>query len=175
MTIDNCPWHIGSSNTTGYTKYVPFGQASYAQDRNPDGKTVLDPEDDVVIDKWGNKWCMPTEAQLNELLNETKQVYAKTATLDNGETVTNVTMSVKGSFYISKVYPDKYIFLPNGGCRHRTIIDGKNSFGLYMSKSLDTSKPQNSMWLDISNSGIGVSGSNFMRYAGFTVRAVRAK
>lgn len=173
LTINNCPWHTtGSNDKTGCTKYVPSDKASYAQDRNPDNKTVLDTEDDVVIDKWGNKWCLPIEAQLSELRNETEQVYGQTATLDNGETVT---MSVKGVFYISKVYTDRYIFLPNGGCRYGKDISGKPSFAQYMSKSLDTSNPKNSMGLDISTDHTYVTGSNLMRFAGFTVRAVRAK
>ena len=33
-----------------------------------DGKTELDPEDDVVRVKWGGKWRMPTNAEMDERL-----------------------------------------------------------------------------------------------------------
>lgn len=35
-----------------------------------DGKTVLDPEDDVAHVKWGGTWRMPTKAEMDELLTK---------------------------------------------------------------------------------------------------------
>lgn len=50
-------WHTG---TTGVTKY-----------NTTDGKLVLDDEDDVAIQRWGNGWRMPTSAETYELFTAT--------------------------------------------------------------------------------------------------------
>lgn len=36
---------------------------------NADGKTVLEPEDDVACALWGGSWRMPTEGEMQELYN----------------------------------------------------------------------------------------------------------
>ena len=55
-------WCSGSYNTI--TKYC-----TNSSDGAVDGKTVLDPEDDVAHVKWGGSWRMPTKAEQDELRN----------------------------------------------------------------------------------------------------------
>ena len=61
-TVDNYRYFDGK--TTKYTKYT-IDQATM----EPDGKTVLDPEDDVAVMRWGNGWRMPTHEEFQEMLN----------------------------------------------------------------------------------------------------------
>ncbi len=59
----NYKWCNGSENTL--TKYCTDTQCGYV-----DGKTELDPEDDVAYVNWGTKWRMPTHEQQMELVEE---------------------------------------------------------------------------------------------------------
>lgn len=53
-------------------KYLANGQATKYNDE--DGKTVLDPEDDVACVKWGEAWRMPTIEEFRELFSECQSV-----------------------------------------------------------------------------------------------------
>jgi len=69
-----------------------------------DGKTVLDPEDDVAHVKWGGRWRIPSEAEFQELFNNC------TTTRDslNGIYGYRFTSNLPG-------YTDRSIFLPDAG------------------------------------------------------------
>ncbi|MBQ0081065.1 MAG: hypothetical protein KBS95_05920, partial [Alistipes sp.] len=42
LNFSNCPYHVGDSNTSGWTKYIPSGMKSYwYPSGDPDNKTVL--------------------------------------------------------------------------------------------------------------------------------------
>ena len=65
---DNCPYHTGSTSSTGWTKYITSEFPSYwSGPGNPDDKIVLDPEDDVAHVTFGGKWRMPTAEEWLEL------------------------------------------------------------------------------------------------------------
>ena len=55
---DNYKWY--DSENRVYTKY----------NEEMDGKTVLDPSDDVATVKWGKKWRMPTKTEIDELVDK---------------------------------------------------------------------------------------------------------
>ena len=118
----NCPFHTGSSSSSGWTKYIPTNFSSYWSDTgNPDNKTVLDPEDDVAHVKLGGKWRMPTEAEWQELRNNCTWTW----TTQDGVNGYKVTGKKSG-------YTDKSIFLPAAG---------GHSGGEYWSSSLNTDYP----------------------------------
>lgn len=114
----NCPYHTGSSYSTGWTKYITL--SSYGPE---DNKKVLDPEDDVAHVKLGGKWRMPTEAECRELLNNCTSEW----TTLNG---------VYGRMFTSRKNGNS-IFLPATGYRGNDYLDDAGSSGRYWSSSRD--------------------------------------
>ena len=66
-----------------------------------DGKTVLDPEDDVAYVKWGGSWRMPTTKEIDELIKKCTWSWASV----NGEIGFLITSN-------KRRYTDRSIFLP---------------------------------------------------------------
>ena len=105
-SIDTYKWY--DSEKYDLTKY----------NDDKDGKTVLDPSDDVATVKWGKKWRMPTKEEFEELVDEC--VWEKT-TLNgvNGRLVTGPN--------------GNSIFLPATGCRRETDIKYRGGYAQYWS------------------------------------------
>ena len=59
---DNYKWGKANNQLTKYCTSRFYGYSGFT-----DGKTVLDPEDDVAHEKHGGKWRMPTSAEWTEL------------------------------------------------------------------------------------------------------------
>ncbi len=93
-------WCEGVENTLN--KYC-----TEAQYGTPDGKTTLEPEDDVAHVKLGSDWRMPTRAEMEELMNLCKWTW--TADYEN----TGVTGFVVSS--LVEGFEDASIFLPTAG------------------------------------------------------------
>jgi hypothetical protein len=72
---------------------------------NTDGKTVLDLEDDAAAVNMGGEWHMPTQAQIEELLDNTTNAWV---TDYNGS-------GVDGRLFTSKTDASKKLFLPASG------------------------------------------------------------
>lgn len=89
----NCPYHIGSNQHTGWTKYY-----------EGDNKVVLDLSDDVAYVTLGESWRMPTARECDELIDKCTWVW----TTRNGVNG----YAVKGN---RSGYTDKSIFLPMEG------------------------------------------------------------
>lgn len=107
LNWSNCPYHTGSDNNTGWTKYVPSNKASYWFGPTlPDNKTSLDPEDDVAHVMLGGNWRMPTFEEFHELSINTNCSW--TVTSINGIMGWKI-QSLKDGF------TDNWIFLPYAG------------------------------------------------------------
>ena len=124
-----------------------------------DGKTVLDPEDDVVYLKTKGKAHIPTEEQIKELIDNTTSKY-KTI---NG---------IVGRLYKSKVNGNT-IFLPFAGNCDVSSITGIKRFSRYWSSSLYSPNHQMAYYLYAiyDNSVIFVKD----RYVVLSVRGVKDK
>ena len=124
-----------------------------------DGKTVLEPEDDVVYLKTKGVAHIPTIEQIHELLNNTTSKY-KTI---NG---------IVGRLYKSKVNGNT-IFIPFAGNCDVSSITGINRFSRYWSSSLYSPNHQMTYYLYAiyDNSVIFVKD----RYVGLSVRGVKDK
>ena len=124
----NCPYHTGSSSSSGWTKYNT--DSSYG---TVDNKKVLDPMDDAAAVALGGKWRMPTSAERSELRNTENCSWTWT-TIDG----------VNGYKVQSKKpgYTDKWIFLPAAGYRYNGNLNTVGSVGLYWSSSLNTDYPR---------------------------------
>ena len=139
------------------TKYCPSDRTSYWDDTgDPDNKTVLDPEDDVVHVKLGGNWRMPTIEEWTELLEKCTWTW----TTQNGVTGRLVTASNGNS-----------IFLPAAGIRERTDFYAFGSYGLYWSSSLNTEdRPDCARYVDFGSGFVVSYGSG--RCYGKSVRPV---
>ena len=140
-TCDNYKW---GKKSTKYNK--------------KDGKTVLDPEDDVVYLKTKGKAHIPTEEQIQELI-------------DNTTTENQTINGVAGKLYKSKVN-DNTIFLPYAGDWFFSS-SAKHLWSRSCSSSIDSSNHHKVPYLFS-----GCFSNNIVeldRYDGFSVRGVKDK
>ena len=157
LNFSNCPYHVGDSNTSGWTKYIPSGMKSYwYPSGDPDNKTVLGLEDDAAQKELGGSWCMPTLEDFTELLNN---CVVEWTTL-NG---------VSGRRFTSKKNGNR-IFLPAAGYRTLYQINNVGSDGFYWSSSLHTEAPDHAYNLTFSSTEVQAL-SNY-RFTGRTVRPI---
>ena len=152
----NCPYHTGSSSTSGWTKYNT--DPSYG---TVDNKTVLEAMDDAASVALGGKWRMPTYEEWDELRNT-----------DNCSWTWTTIDGVNGYKVQSKKsgYTDNWIFLPAAGNRHNDDLNMVGIFGYYWSSSLYPDYPSNAYLMLFNSSGAGKF--DYGRDAGFSVRPV---
>ncbi|MBQ7945859.1 MAG: InlB B-repeat-containing protein [Bacteroidales bacterium] len=122
-----------------------------------DNKTTLEISDDAARAYWGGSWRMPSEAELDELLNNCIWTWS----VHNG---------VEGYKVISKTNGNS-IFLPAAGCRVGTSVYYAGSRGGYWSSSLYESTPYNA-YLFYFNSSFVDYYYYQTRFDGHAVRAV---
>ena len=152
---DNCPYHTGSSYSSGWTKYNT--KSSYG---TVDNKTTLEASDDVAAVNLGGTWRMPTDAEWTELIDNCTWTW----TTLNG---------VKGYKVRSKKtgYTDNWIFLPAAGYRgDDRALNSVGSNGYYWSSSLYTDNPSHAYVVYFYS--VDVDRSNRRRYLGQSVRPV---
>ena len=158
LNCSNCPYHTGSDNNTGWTKYVITSQSSYwSGEGDPDNKTVLDLEDDAAHVALGGNWRMPTHEEWAELR---EHCYWE-STSYNGE---------NGSMVCSFESGNK-IFLPVAGYRDGDGLDYADSIGFYWSSSLLTDRPHDA-W-GVSFLSVSVDWNIDDRYCGLSIRPVQ--
>lgn len=118
-----------------------------------DGKTELEAVDDVANVKWGGEWRMPTEAQLNELIDECRWTWD-----DNrrGYTVTGPN--------------GNSIYLPAAGYRYTGPLGAARILGCYWSRSLNPSNTTRAYVVEFDYDN--VYDGYLDRYCGQSVRAV---
>ena len=119
-----CPYHTGSDESSGWTKYNT--KSSYG---TVDNKTVLEAKDDAATVALGGKWRMPTDEEWTELRNT-----------DNCSWTWTTIDGVNGCKVQSKKsgYTDNWIFLPAAGYRYEGRLKNVGSQGQYWSSSLFT-------------------------------------
>ena len=150
----NYKWCNGDYNKL--TKYCPTNKTDYWDGTGtPDGKTVLDLEDDAARANWGGTWRMPTDAEWTELRNNCTWTW----TTQNGVNGRLVTASNGNS-----------IFLPAAGYRTDTSLYGAGSFGSYWSSSLNTGSPDFAWFVSFYFGDVYRGLDN--RFNGFSVRPV---
>jgi hypothetical protein len=144
------PTSNGTYNTL--TKYC--NNSSYSYNGFTDNLTTLLPEDDAATANWGDDWRMPTQAEFQELLDNT----TVTLTTQNG---------VNGHLFTAS--NGNSLFLPAAGYYNNSDFNSAGSNGFYWSSSLCTDYPD-AAW----NFSSGFNMSGYSRYYGFTVRPVRS-
>ena len=122
-----------------------------------DNLTTLLPEDDAATANWGSDWRMPTQAEWQELYQNTTHTW----TTQNG---------VNGRLFTAP--NGNSLFLPAAGYRDYSSLDGAGSDGGFWSSSLYTDLPDNAWGFYFFSGNFSVSGSD--RYYGLSVRGVRS-
>ena len=152
---DNYDWstYIYGSDWNQITKYC--NDASYGYNGFTDNLTTLLPEDDAATANWGNDWRMPTQAEWQELIDNTTVTW----TQQNGVDGRRFTASNGAS-----------LFLPAAGYLDGSSLHQPN--GQYWSSSLYTGSPSGAWGLQFRSNNYNVSGNS--RYYGRPVRAVRS-
>ena len=158
----DCSWESykyckGTYNTL--TKYCV--DSEYGIFGTVDNKITLDPEDDAARVHMDGDWRMPTEAEIQELVNNT---YNEWVDDFNGS-------GVNGSKFTSKTDESKYIFIPASGGRSGSSFCSQGSSGYVWSSSLNAALP-NCAWDLYFDSNLIFTYGNSHRYYGFPVRGV---
>ena len=157
--------------TTGYTasqvgtdKHFSWSDYKYGNSSSnltkynqSDGKTVLESTDDAATQIMGSDWRMPTKADFNELLNNTRKEW----TTING---------VSGRKFTSKINGNS-IFIPAAGYCRGGSVSGVGSYNNVWSSSFRTSNPGYAWHLGFDSGSCYMSSGD--RYNGQSVRGVR--
>ena len=146
--------HCNGSNST-LTKYCT--NADYGNNGFVDNQTTLFPEDDAATANWGGDWRMPTEAEWQELLDNTTVTW----TQQDG---------VNGRLFTAA--NGNTLFLPAAGYRYGSSLDDAGDWGYYWSSSLDTDFPDVAWLFDFGSGGYYMYFN--YRYIGHSVRPVRS-
>ena len=159
----NCPYHTGSSGSSGWTKYNT--KSSYG---TVDNKTILDPEDDAAHVVLGGNWHIPSKYDWESLIKNC----TLTRTRVNGVIGLTFTSTKSG-------YEGNSIFLPLAG---DVTYDYSSGDGYYWSSSLYSDDPSSAYYSNLHSVDFGgypekvineVKMKHILgRYSGLSVRPV---
>ena len=155
----DCSWESykycnGSFDTlTKYNIFPLFGE-------KPDDKTKLDSEDDTATQIMGGDWRMPTQTEIQELLENTENEWVEDY---NGT-------EINGMKFTSKIDKSKYIFIPAAGICRDGSLDYVGSSGGVWSSSLKDDYPNLAWYLYFNSGDCYIYGSR--RCIGQSVRGV---
>ena len=157
-TKSNYDWstlkYCEDSTGIKFSKYITrskYGSVDY--------KNVLDRSDDAATANWGSDWCMPTQAQFQELYDKCNW----TLTFTDG----------KNGFEVQGPNGNT-IFFPAAGERVGTDRNLVGDYGVYWSSSLYASNPLYA-WYFCFNIGYADADYRDERYHGRSVRPVRCR
>ena len=155
---DYYAWGEIEPKTTDYSwaTYKWGTESNMTKYNNTDSKTTLEAADDAATAKLGSPWRMPTNDEIQELIDKCTWTW----TTQDG---------VKG--YEVKGPNGNSIFLPVAGNRTGSRLDHAGVYGYYRSSSLSTgnSNKARGLYFNSSKRGLDIFG----RCYGFTVRPVR--
>lgn len=163
----NYSWCNNDMATPKFTKYCNVSTSGV--NGYTDTCTQLVTTDDVATQKWGDKWRMPTEADMIELLNNCYwEKTAKTAPKQGWY----VYKARKENDELVKANDNDRIFLPNAQYKG---IDGKKSgqsYGYYWTSALNTDDCKKAHFYYFGASSVEFKNDVMDRYFGLTVRPV---
>ena len=155
---DECSWESykycnwSYDTLTKYNTFPLFGE-------KPDDKTKLDLEDDAAKAHMGSDWRMPTQTEIQELLENTENEWVEDYKRSG----------VNGRKFTSKINGNS-IFIPAAGICRDGSVDYVGSSGGIWSSSLKDDYPNLAWYLYFNSGSCYMSYSN--RCDGQTVRGV---
>lgn len=156
-----CDWETYKYSNDDGTEFSKYNTGLNDIGGTIDNKITLDLEDDAARANMGGDWKMPSLAQMDELVQETNNVWVEDY---EGS-------GVNGRLFTSKTNGNS-IFIPASGYRFgSSFYDQQGSYGNVWASSLDASGPDCAMNLSFSsyyvNAGYGDDRSD-----GFVVRGI---
>ena len=176
LSVKWATYNVGAEHCYDYGEYYAWGEIkikdeftwgtyTYPNIAKYNSKySTFAPEDDVAHAKWQREWRMPTESEVQELIDKCLWTWYA-----SGNTEFKGVAGYKVQSLIAD-YTDKYIFLPAAGYRDGASLYGAGSYGGYWSSSLLTSYSSRACELYFTSSN--VYGSYDRRYFGQSVRPV---
>lgn len=167
-------------NKTNYvwTTYKWGTQSSSMTKYNStDGVTILESADDVATQQWGDKWRMPTKADMLELLQNCYwEATAKTAKIQGwyvyrAKRNADGTLVKNGDKNVKDDSSSAYIFLPCAQYMSGTNKLGQ-SYGTYWTSSVDENDNSKAYLYRFASSSVSETFTTYERYYGLTVRPV---
>ena len=150
-----CNWSY--DRLTKYNTFPLYGE-------KPDNKTSLDLEDDAARAHMGGDWRMPTQTEIQELLENTENEWVEDY---NGT-------EINGMKFTSKTDKSKYIFIPASGFYSGFSFNNQGHFGSVWASSLEDGYPFNALDLYFNSDYIDADYGNYRCY-GLPVRGVMKK
>ena len=152
---------VGTDKQFSWSDYKYGNSSSNLTKYNQsDSKTVLESADDAASQIMGGEWRMPTQTEIQELLNNTTNEWTQV----NGVNGYKFTSNKEG-------YQNNSIFIPAAGGCYDGPVSNVGSYGGVWSSSLDTSSPSYAWYLNFNSGGCYMSSST--RFDGQSVRGVR--
>ena len=159
------------SYATDWSNYKFGSKDNFTKYTGSDGKSTLDPADDVAYMTYGANYSIPTTEDWQELKDNCYWEWTTDYSGKAGYIVYKNKSSEAGTVVTSYGTPnsnyspaDDHIFLPAAG-----------SLGSYWSSSLSTGYPNIAYYLVFNSGTVYEQGSASNRYYGQSVRAVRHK
>ena len=157
-TTNECVWkNYKHGDGFNFSKY---NTVLYDIGGTIDNKATLDIDDDAAAQIMGGDWRMPTEAEIQELIDNTDSEWVEDF---NGS-------GVNGGKFTSKVNGNS-IFIPASGYRSVSSFYHQGSYGYVWSSSLNASAPNFAWGLSFDSDGICADYYDFRDY-GHVVRGV---
>lgn len=129
---DNYKYSNGESNQL--TKYCSNSNSGY--NGFTDNKVVLEMADDAARVLWGGSWRMPTQGELQELIDSCTWVRTTQSGVEGYKVISN-----------RQGYTENYIFLPAAGLYGEWGLEYKGSICYYWSLTLNTTYPSSAISL----------------------------
>ncbi len=155
--------NVGASSPSNYGNYYAWGETSTKSDYSYDSSVTYgkeigdisgDPQYDAARANWGDSWRMPTQNEIQELIDNCTWTWSTSKGINGYE--------VKGP-------NGNTIFLPAAGYRDGTSLYSAGEWGYYWS-STPYSGSDGAYYLYFGSSNRGVDW--YDRYYGFSVRPV---
>ena len=159
----NCPYHTGSTNNTGWSKYIPTSKSSFwSGEGSPDNLLTLEASDDVASVQWGGEWRMPDADELSMLISSSVN-YAWTDDY-NSTGLAGYLITGKGD------YSSASLFLPAAGNCSGGGRGNAGDVGYYWSRSVVAGNPSFASNLYFNGDYVSMGANS--RCSGFSVRPV---
>ena len=147
--------YVKGGDATKFTKYC--AQPTIGYNKYTDTLAVLEAEDDVATQKWGDGWCMPTQEQFEELKKECTWKW----TVRNGKNIIEITGKNGNKLY-----------MPAAGCFYNKSKSLVGTNGYYWSRTLSDKGSGKGQCFTFSQNDTEVAVRT--RNLGLTVRPVRS-
>ena len=159
-------YNVGATSATDYGGYYAWGGNQNTVDDHNTGDNVLSGDNDTATKLWGSNWCMPTQTELQGLIDNCTVKW-----IDGNTVKYNGTTAVGRLFTGKGAYASNSVFLPAAGYCDDGSADYQGSNGGYWSSTPKGSNTAYALYF-ASYSQIVYF---YTRGSGYSVRAVLAE